>query len=121
MHEDRNAAFRCPEHLRQMADLYEERSRVYKANHFVIGNVMAALFPDGMVVKTPDEWTRLYFFMLKQVKVSRYVQQWDNGGHEDSLDDDIVYTSMLQMNDRLLAMTEALEEAFPSKPEEPGL
>jgi len=86
--------------LTQAAKTYRERNKVYAANFVRLGNVMAALFPDGLTIETPEDWTRLYFFMLTHVKMSRYATQWDVGGHSDSTVDASVYAAMLHAWDK---------------------
>jgi hypothetical protein len=63
--------------LRESADTYEERNKVYGDNFLKVGAIMSALFPDGLTVKTPDDWNRLHILVLGVVKQTRYVQNWD--------------------------------------------
>lgn len=86
--------------LRQAADLFEERNRVYGNNFEMVGEIMEAMFPDGVTLRTAADHNRFHLFMLKIVKLSRYAVNYEDGGHEDSLDDDIVYTAMVAAMDR---------------------
>lgn len=81
--------------LEEGAATYRERNAVYGDNYLRVGAVMAALFPDGVTLKTADDHNRFHIFMLKVVKLSRYCVNWDKGGHEDSLLDDMVYGGIL--------------------------
>lgn len=80
--------------LEEAAETYRERNKVYGDNYKLVGNVMAALFPDGLHVKTPHDWNRLHIFLLGVVKQTRYVNNWDKGGHKDSIHDLVVYSAM---------------------------
>lgn len=85
--------------LAESAATYRERNKVYKDNFHRIGHVMAAMFPEGLTIKTPQDWTRLYFFFLMVVKQTRYVTNWSTGGHKDSAHDAQVYGAMLEAYD----------------------
>lgn len=84
-----------PEILREAADTYEQRNKLYGDNYKKFGNWASQLFPDGLTVKTVDDWNRLGVLVLKMSKMGRYAENWDKGGHPDSLLDDVVYTAML--------------------------
>jgi hypothetical protein len=92
------AAARAPsvaDILRSAADLFEERNEVYADNYKNVGPMMAAMFPEGLQVQSAHDWNRLHILLLKIVKLTRYAQNWETGGHEDSTRDDIVYGGML--------------------------
>lgn len=88
--------------LIKAAELFKERNAVYGDNFRMVGAVMAALFPNGLTVKTVDDWNRLHIFLLGVVKDTRYVINWKTG-HPDSVGDAIVYKAMLDMIDREIA------------------
>jgi hypothetical protein len=54
-----------------------------------------ALFPDGHTQHDQSAHNRWHLFELVIVKLTRYANNYDSGGHEDSVDDMIVYLSML--------------------------
>lgn len=81
--------------LRKAAETFEERHAVYGDNYKIVGAVMAALFPQGIELKTADDHNRFHILMLEVVKLTRYVQNWQSGGHEDSQMDLSVYAAML--------------------------
>jgi hypothetical protein len=85
--------------LDAMAATYRERNAVYKDNFIRLGEAMHALFPQGLTVNNPADWTRLYFFFLQQVKLSRYATNFNAGGHADSVHDAAVYAAMLEAFD----------------------
>jgi hypothetical protein len=80
--------------LHGLADLFAERNAVYKDNFRMVGRIMVAMFPEGIELKTEEDHNKFHLFMLKIVKLSRYVVNYDQG-HIDSIDDDIVYTAMV--------------------------
>lgn len=82
--------------LRKAAGIYDERNALYGDNYKRFGKIMTQIFPDGLVIKTADDWNRVGIWVQKMAKVTRYAAQFTKGGHEDSLDDDAVYTMMLQ-------------------------
>lgn len=85
--------------LQEAADTFRERNKVYGDNYLRVGAVMAALFPNGLTVKTEHDWNRLHIFLLDIVKKTRYVQNWVDG-HNDSVRDATVYSAMLESIDR---------------------
>ncbi len=89
-----------PEMLEESAETFRQRAEIYGDNYKQFGEVMAVLFPNGVEIKTKDNWNRLGVFIQKISKLTRYVNNWDHGGHDDSLLDDAVYTTMLRELDR---------------------
>lgn len=87
--------------LRAMADLYDERNKLYKDNYMKFGRIMDALFPDGLMIKGVKDWNRLGMFVQVMSKQTRYAAQWDEGGHADSMDDTSVYAQMLREVDEM--------------------
>jgi len=85
-----------PEALRKAAGIYEERNQLYGSNYKQFGKWVSELFPDGIVAKTPEDFNRLGIIIQMLSKISRYAQNFENGGHSDSLDDLAVYSMMLQ-------------------------
>lgn len=88
--------------LIKAAALFKERNAVYGDNYKMVGAVMAALFPNGLEVKTVDDWNRLHILLLGVVKDTRYTVNWATG-HPDSIGDRTVYSAMLDMIDREIA------------------
>ena len=88
------------EMLREAAETYEERNEVYGDNYKHFGLVMRSLFPEGVDLKSMDDFNR--FGVLVQIvgKLGRYAANFDLGGHEDSLLDIAVYSQMLRELDR---------------------
>jgi hypothetical protein len=80
--------------LAATADLFRERNAVYKDNYKTVGKVMAALFPNGVQLKTEDDYNFWHLFELTIVKMTRFT----NSGmrHVDSLHDMMVYVAMCE-------------------------
>lgn len=85
-----------PEMLEASATTYRERNKFYGNNYKNFGEWVSRLFPEGVTVKTPEEWNRMGVLIQKLSKLSRYAEQYEKGGHDDSLLDDVVYTTMLR-------------------------
>lgn len=86
--------------LQDAASTFKERHEVYGDNWRTVGRVMKALFPKGVALNTEDDHNRFHILMLEVVKLTRYVENWSSGGHEDSQLDLSVYAAMLVQIDR---------------------
>lgn len=85
--------------LNHMAATFRARGAVYGSNYIKLGHAMHALFPDGLTISTPEEWTRLHLFLLGMTKKTRYAHNFLNGGHADSIHDSAVYAALLEAYD----------------------
>jgi hypothetical protein len=86
---------KAKELLIDAANILGQRSAVYKGNFEKYGSVMQALFPEGFFVQTDKDHERFHILMLAVVKLTRYANNYKNGGHKDSLVDLINYAAML--------------------------
>lgn len=84
-----------------LADLYRDRNAAYGDSYLTFGPVMEAMFPDGLVLRSAEDWNRFALFFLTVVKVHRYAMRFHDGGQQDSLDDIAVYAQMLRHVDAL--------------------
>lgn len=91
-----NVVKTVPNMLRQSAETYEERNKIYGNNYKNFGKVMIGLFPKGVKVETVDDWNRMGVFVQMMSKLTRYAENFTKGGHDDSLLDLSVYSSMLR-------------------------
>jgi len=80
--------------LEQAAATYKERNAVYKDANKRVAATLVALFPDGVVLKTYDDFLRWHNFELIVVKLGRFATSGLT--HKDSLRDSIVYNAMLE-------------------------
>jgi hypothetical protein len=80
--------------LEQAGATFRERNAAYKDNADNVGKVMAALFPDGVQIKTAADHKMYHLFELIIVKLTRFA----NSGltHDDSIHDAIVYAAMCE-------------------------
>lgn len=89
-----------PEQLRKAAEIYEERNKRYGSNYKRFGLVLAALFPDGISIASAEDpvkaGNRLGVLIQILSKITRYCENFNRGGHADSLDDLAVYAMMLR-------------------------
>ena len=90
------APITVPERLTDLGDLYAERGKVYGDDYKRHGDLMRVFFPNGVILKTLDDFNRYGIFKELVTKLNRYSKSWSTGGHEDSLNDISVYAQMLQ-------------------------
>ena len=84
--------------LLRCIEIFDQRNGVHKNVYLDRGPVMHDLIhplPDISAV----DWQRLSAFDNIVTKLMRYSRNFNDGGHEDSLDDLIVYVAMLQQID----------------------
>lgn len=81
--------------LQACADTFRERNAEYKDNAIVVGRVMDALFPGGVVLKTAADFHIWHLFELIIVKLTRFTNS--NLRHEDSMRDMAVYCAMVEL------------------------
>lgn len=90
-----------PDHrLEALADLFRERNKQYGDSFLDFGPMAQQMFPNGVDLKTPDDWNRFALFFMCMVKLHRYAMKFDSGGQADSLDDLAVYAQMLAYVDK---------------------
>jgi hypothetical protein len=80
--------------LDAMAATFRERNAVYGSNYLRVGDVMAALFPEGVTLRTSEDFTRWHLLELVVVKLTRFATS--NLSHPDSVHDLGVYAAMLE-------------------------
>lgn len=86
--------------LEDAAKLFNERSLLYGNTYKEHGDVVDALFPEGILIETPEDHSRFACITMIVSKLKRYTHNFENGGHEDSLDDISVYAQMLKELDK---------------------
>lgn len=80
--------------LAEMAETYRERNKVYGDNYKRVGAVMQAMFPDGVDLKTEEDFNVWHLFELMVVKMTRFANS--DLSHEDSIHDLAVYAAMVE-------------------------
>lgn len=84
---------RADAELEAMAATFRERNAAYGDNWRTLGNVMAALFPEGVLLKTADDFARFALFEWGIGKLTRFVNKGMT--HKDSIHDAAVYFAMV--------------------------
>lgn len=84
------------DNLQRGAETFRERNALYGDNYLRFGEVMQRLFPDGVVLNSPEAFNRYGALTQCVAKLSRYCAQFDEDGHEDSAHDLMVYAAILQ-------------------------
>lgn len=80
--------------LAEMADTYRERNKVYGDNYKRVGDVMMALFPNGVTLETAEQFNIWHLFELIVVKITRFANS--KLQHQDSIHDLAVYAAMVE-------------------------
>lgn len=86
--------------LKNLSGLFAERKKDYKDGYKRHGDVIVALFPNGINQSNPVDAARFSLVTCLVIKLIRYCDNFDRGGHEDSLDDMAVYSQILQSYDK---------------------
>lgn len=81
--------------LEDMAKTFRERGKVYGDNYIRFGNMLHALFPNGLTINTPEDWVKFGFFFNIMQKASRFTTK-NAMTHADSVHDMGVYSAMLE-------------------------
>lgn len=84
--------------IKELSKLREQRALSYGDTPKIKGEVMSALFPNGVKLKTPVDQARYSLLSFIVSKLVRYCNNFEFG-HEDSLDDISVYAQILQEKD----------------------
>lgn len=81
--------------LEEMARTYKQRNEMYGENFVTMGPVMKALFPNGIELKTQQDFIVFHLLDWLVGKLTRFV----NSGlvHIDSIHDLAVYAAMIEM------------------------
>lgn len=88
--------------LTALADLYDQRAKIYGDNYKLFGKIMVEIFQGkGVMLNTAEDFNRFAIFVQVVSKVTRYGNQFSKGGHPDSLDDGAVYSMMLRELDEM--------------------
>lgn len=101
--------------LRAAADLFEQRAKDYGNNYWKCAHIMQTLFPNGLELKTEEDFVRKQFLEHIINKVTRYTNNFKKGGHADSSMDLSVYAMMLNSADEVFANAKAEQPAAERK------
>lgn len=84
----------APELLERGAATYRERNKTYGNSYKRHGEVMRALFPNGVKLETVADHNRFGVLTMIVSKLCRYTAA--PRGHLDSIHDTVVYAAMLE-------------------------
>src|SRR5688500_4215615 len=73
-----------PDLLAEFAAIYEKRNEQYGDSYKSFGNLAVAAFPDGLTVKTKEDWTRLGLIIMQLAKIQRYCLKFHDDPPRDS-------------------------------------
>ena len=80
--------------MEEMAATFRERNRTYGDNYRNVGKVMAAFFPDGIYLRTADDFLRWQLMEQVAIKLTRFAVS--GLVHVDSIHDSAVYAAMTE-------------------------
>jgi hypothetical protein len=92
-------SFDVADALRKLGDLYAQRNAIYGDSYHKFGELLETLFPDGLTLHGASDFNRFICYTQALGKLTRYAPNFHKGGHADSLDDNSVYSQMLQQLD----------------------
>ena len=91
------------------AKVYDERNKEYGDAFIIVGKVMNSIFPNGVNLESEEDFRRFHLFEWMIGKIVRYAQNFEKGGHEDSIKDAMVYASMLAFEDSVIEISKQPE------------
>ena len=95
-----------PDTLRSLGDLYRERNRSYGDSYLKYGKIMTALFPDGITLKSEEDFNRIGALSCIVSKMARYTNNLEVP-HRDSLHDIAVYSIIIDELDSMEGKNDA--------------
>lgn len=101
----------APDLMRKAIETFEARSSYGPADFKKQGEVMQALFPEGMQTLTVEQCSRFVVLSIIVTKLCRYAEHAHDNGHDDSIHDIGVYAFILQAMD--IASRDGLAERPP--------
>ena len=86
--------------LEAAAKTFAAKNKEYGENWRRVGPTLMALFGgESTTLSSEKDHERFHILMLIVVKLTRYVVNWEKGGHKDSIHDAAVYAAMLEAID----------------------
>ena len=86
--------------MQEGAKTFAERAAAYGPTYHVHGSIMTALFPNGVELKTKEDFNRYAILVNITTKLHRYCTNFRKGGHQDSIHDLGVYAFILEELDQ---------------------
>jgi hypothetical protein len=85
---------RADKTLATAAKTFLKKNKKYGDNWVTVGRVFAALYPNGITLKTEYDFILFHWMSWKIGKMTRFVNTGHT--HQDSIHDDGVYTFMIE-------------------------
>ncbi len=82
--------------LLKASETHKERTEVHGHAYDRTGDIYTAFFPNGVTLKTAEDFERFVPFVWCVTKMNRYAENMERGGHKDSAHDLIVYGAILE-------------------------
>lgn len=105
-------AKRPGEALIDLAQVFANRNATYGDNWESAGAFLKTLFPEGVKLSSLDDFVRIGVLVQVAAKLTRYAENWDKGGHTDSLNDLSVYAQILEYIDEQIRIRKAAGVPF---------
>ena len=88
--------------LRGAADFFKEKNNEHGSTYERHGKLMSIFFPEGITLKTKEDFGRFHILSLLVLKMNRISGSLNKGiFHEDSYCDLMIYSSMaLSLNEK---------------------
>jgi hypothetical protein len=80
--------------LRNAINFFEKRRKEYGEEYSKTGIIRKAFFPQGVELKTKEDFYFFHLFDMICMKLGRIAEHWINGQHLDSWNDIMVYAAM---------------------------
>lgn len=81
--------------MEKAINIMNSRSSRYNHGYKRIGKILYDFFPNGLELKTAEDFARFQAFTFVIIKMNRYAQKLTSGGDEDSALDAINYSAIL--------------------------
>jgi hypothetical protein len=82
--------------LEEMANTFRQKNIKYGDNWEKVGHMFVTLFPEGIMLRTFDDFVKFHFISWIIGKFSRWASDGKFDGSDDSLHDAGVYIAMFQ-------------------------
>jgi len=83
------------DNLERAHETFKQRGSQYGSSYVQYGQIMKVLFPNGVDLKTEDDFNRMGILNMIVSKLIRYGNMWEKP-HKDSIHDLGVYAFMLE-------------------------
>lgn len=82
--------------LLELSEFFKTKNALYGSTYLQFGEIMTIMFPNGMVLKTAEDFNRFSLINHIMNKIMRSSALFHEGGSSDSNRDLAVYAAMLE-------------------------